>query len=206
MSDEPIVAELGRPETPDEKSARVAESRRKRRANQNVRNLVGSLIASLAIVVFLVLVVVRPDPTPETVDYAAVAAEVSASLGTEVVAPVVPPSWSANRAELTGSGGVDEWVVGFITDDDSFIALLQGFDANPTWLAAALRSPGASETVTIADREWERFDRRDDDTAGLREFALVTETEASTVVLYGTATDAAFAVLATAVAAELEDR
>jgi len=205
VTDGPIVANLGRPETPDERAARVAESRRKRRANQTVRNLVGSLIASFAIVAFLLLVVVRPDPTPETIDYSAVAVEVSASLGTDVVTPVVPPSWSANRAELTGSGGVDEWIVGFITDDDSFIALLQGFDANPTWLASALRSPGASDSVTIAGREWQRYDRRDDDDAGLREFALVTETDTSTIVLYGTAADAAFAVLATAVAAELED-
>ena len=87
-------------ETPQQKADRIAEARRKRRANQTVRNLIGSLVASLAIVLFLVLVVVRPDPAPLTIDYLAAAAEAEASLGTEVVAPIVPPTWSANRAEL----------------------------------------------------------------------------------------------------------
>lgn len=204
MADEPrVVAELGRPETPDETAARVAESRRKRRANQSTKNLVLSLAASLAIVLFLVLVVVRPDPTPPEIDYAAAAAEAEASLGTTVVAPAVPVTWVANRAELAGSGGVTEWRVGFVTADNTFIAVLQGFDANPTWLRNALRDPGEGDTVRIADRQWQRYDRRGVSGVGLREFALVTETTDSTIVLYGTASDDDFMLVATAVAAAL---
>lgn len=190
-------------ETPEEKADRVAEARRKRRANQTTRNLIGSLVASLGIVLFLVLVVVRPDPAPLAIDYVAAAAEAEASLGTPVIAPVVPPTWSANRAELAGSGGIDEWAIGFITAERTFLGLLQGFTDEQSWLQDALRDPGEGETVRIAGVEWQRYDRRGADDVGLRAIALVTSTPESTVVLYGTATDADLELLATAVAAEL---
>ena len=66
-----IVAELGRPETPEETAARKAENSRKRRANQTAFNLIVATIASLGIVLFLVvvvaLVVVVIDPRREAV-------------------------------------------------------------------------------------------------------------------------------------------
>ena len=200
-----VVAELGRPETPGEAAARVAESRRKRRANQTVTNLVLSLVASLGIVLFLIVVVVRQSPTPPPVDYVATAAEASASVGVTVQAPVVPPSWTANRADLTASGGVREWYIGFLTADDAFIALLEGFGANPTWLNDALRGTASSETIDIAGVTWNLYDRRGVEAVGNRQYALVTETASSTIVLYGTASDDEFAQLATAIAADLPD-
>ena len=204
MPDEPpVVAELGRPETPDEKAARVAEARRRRRSNQTAKNLVLSIAASLGIVLFLVLVVVRPDPARLVIDHLAAATEAEQSLGETVAAPIVPPTWVANRAELAGSGGVDEWTIGFITADETFIGLVQGFDANPTWLRDTLRDAGEGDDVEIAGLTWQRFDRRGVDGVGLREYALVTETGSSTIVLYGTAVDDDFALLATAVAADL---
>lgn len=204
MPDEPpVVAELGRPETPDEKAARVAEARRRRRSNQTAKNLALSIAASLGIVLFLVLVVVRPDPAPLVIDHLAAAAEAEQSLGETVAAPIVPPTWVANRAELAGSGGVDEWTIGFITADETFIGLVQGFDVNPTWLRDTLRDAGEGDEVEIAGLTWQRFDRRGVDGVGLREYALVTETDSSTIVLYGTAVVDDFALLATAVAADL---
>ena len=204
MPDEPpVVAELGRPETPDEKAARVAEARRRRRSNQTAKNLALSIAASLGIVLFLVLVVVRPDPAPLVIDHLAAATEAEQSMGEAVAAPIVPPTWVANRAELAGSGGVDEWTIGFITADETFIGLVQGFDANPTWLRDTLRVAGDGDDIDIAGLTWQRFDRRGVDGVGLREYALVTETDSSTIVLYGTAVDADFALLATAIAADL---
>ncbi len=200
MTDSP--ADTGA-ESPQEKADRIAEARRKRRANQTVRNLIGSLVASLAIVLFLVLVVVRPEPTPLSIDYLAAAAEAEASLGTTVIAPIVPPTWNANRAELAGSGGIDEWTIGFITANNTFLGLVQGFTDEQSWLQDALRDPGEGESVLIAGVEWQRYDRRGVESAGLREIALVTSTADSTVVLYGTASDADLEVLAFAVAAEL---
>lgn len=192
-----------RPETPDEAAARVTESRRKRRANQTTTNLLLSLAASLGIVIFLIVVVVRPEPAPQPVDFVSTAAEAEESLGVTIVTPVVPPSWSANRADLTQSGEVAEWYVGFVTGDGAFVAVLQGIDADASWLREALRDPGDPETVRIAGIAWDAYDRRDDPDAGLRAYALVTETAEGTVVLYGTAADDEFALFATAVAAEL---
>lgn len=198
-----VVAELGRPETPEETAARVAESRRRRRANQSTKNLVLSLVASLGIVLFLVVVVIRQEPTPPAVDYQTTASEASAALGTEVQAPSVPPTWSANRADLTTNSGVREWYVGFLTDSDGFIALVQGFDANPTWLDDVLQGATGEEPVTIAGTDWTLYDRRGVDAVGTRQYALVTEAAESTIVLYGTASESEFALLATAIAADL---
>lgn len=201
----PIVAELGRPETDDERAARVAANRAKRRANQSTTNLLLSIGASLLIVLFLIVVTVREDPTPESVDYVATAEQAEAGLGQPVVAPELPEGWYANRADLGGDGEVQEWYVGLITAEQRFIGVLQGFDANPTWLDDALRGPnGEGEAVEIGGREWRAFDRREVDEIGNRAYALVTEAEGSTVVLYGTASDTDFAQLATAVAAELD--
>lgn len=204
----PIVAELGRPETPEETAARVAANRAKRRANQTPLNLIGSIIASLAIVGFLIAIGVGEPPERQLVDYQATAAELQAGGDFDVVAPVVPPSWSANRAGLSGSGGVTEWYVGFVTDpvatDAGFIALVQGFEGNPTWLSDLLRNPRSEgEPVTIGDIEWTLYDRRGATDLGNRAYALVTETEGSTIVLYGTAEESDFQLLATAIAAEL---
>lgn len=201
----PIVAELGRPETDDERAARIAENRRKRRANQSTKNLLLSIGASLLIVLFLIVVTVREDPTPESVDYRATAQQAEQGLGQPVVAPELPEGWYANRADLGSEGQVAEWYVGLITSDDRFIGLLQGFDANPTWLDDALRQPSREgESVEIGGAQWTLYDRREVDEIGNRAYALVTEAESSTIVLYGTASETEFAQLATAVAAELD--
>ncbi len=201
----PIVAELGRPETDDERAARIAENRRKRRASQSTTNLLLSIGASLLIVLFLIVVTVREDPTPESVDYRATAQQAEQGLGQPVVAPELPEGWYANRANLGSEGQVAEWYVGLITRDDRFIGVLQGFDANETWLDDALRQPnGDGESVEIGGAQWTLYDRREVDEIGNRAYALVTEAESSTIVLYGTASETEFAQLATAVAAELD--
>lgn len=200
----PIVAELGRPETDDEKVARMAENRRKRRANQSMKNLVLSIVASLGIVLFLVVVTVREGPAPENIDYRATAEQAGAGLGETVVAPVLPEGWYANRADLGADGGVTQWYVGIITGEQKFIGLLQGFGANPSWLDDVLRQPnGGGTRVEIGGATWTLYDRRGVESVGNRQYVLVTETSKSTVVLYGTASDGEFAQVATAVAAEL---
>jgi len=203
ISGRPIVAELGRPETMEEKTRRIAENRRKRRANQTTRNLVLSLVASLSIVLFLIVVTVREAPAPLDIDYRASALEAEGGLGQPVVAPDVPADWVSNRADLTGDTTVTEWYIGFITPSERFIALVQGFDANPSWLADQLRQPQSSDEVEIGGVAWTLYDRRGIESVGNRQYALVTETPTSTVVLYGTANEADFAQLAVAVAAEL---
>jgi len=197
-NDRPIVADLGRPETPEETAARKAESSRRHRDSTTVRNLLIALGVSLGLVLFTVLVVVRPDQPPrESIDYASIAAESTAD------APLAVPSlgsdWTANRAVVeTGSDGIQAWNIGFITPKNQFIAMTQGIDANPSWVSAKLGTLAATGTDTIAGVEWTIYDNREGDDPGNNAYAMVGEIDGSTYVLNGTAETSEFETLAEA--------
>ena len=205
-----IVAELGRPETPEETAARKAETSRKHRASQTVTNLIWALVASLAVLLLAVLVVVRPDPpAAEPIDYQAVGAGLESSVSTTLAAPELPRGFTANKAELRTVGGVRTWYVGFVTPSDQFIALNQGVDANPTWLANLL-SPDdrpnleASGDETLASTTWTLYDNREGEDAGNYAYAMSAGFPDSDVVLHGTADANEFRTLAAAITGELE--
>src|SRR3978361_379146 len=123
-----IVAELGRPETPEETAARKAENSRAHRANQTTRNLVLALLASLAIVLFAVLIVVRPTADlVAPVNYRTVAEQAQKDDTETLAAPPLPTGWHSNDAELkTDSGKTVTWYVGLITPKQQFVAIDQG--------------------------------------------------------------------------------
>ncbi|MGV8970005.1 MAG: DUF4245 domain-containing protein, partial [Microbacteriaceae bacterium] len=200
-----IVAELGRPETPEETAARKAENSRKHRANQTLINLVYSLVATLAVVLLLVLVVVRPDPpAAEPVDYADIASRAQINVNEPLLVPDLAQQWRANNAELrTGNDSIDAWYIGFLTPSDQFVAFTQGIDANPTWLAALLTGNQATGSEIIDGVEWQVFDYREVDNPGNRAYAMTTVSGASTFVLYGTADPNEFRTLASAVSADI---
>lgn len=203
----PIVAELGRAETPAEAAERKASSSARRRSNQTALNLFIAVLASFLIVAFLYIVVVRPDNGPlyEPADYLANAQDAETAVGEPIVAPPLPEGWSANFAELTtGSDGVTVWRVGFTTPAGDYLEISQGFDANASWVASRVRDARAGETVTIDGLSWASYDRRGVADPGNVAYALVTTIDTSTVVLAGTAEDAEFTYLATAIAKELE--
>lgn len=183
----------------EEVAAIKAENSRAHRAAQTVRNLLWALAATLLVVLFLVFVVVRPDPAPrEPVDYATIAAQAQGDLATGIVAPVLPEGWEANEAALRTAGDIPVWYIGFVTPDQQFIALNQGVDANPTWVDNLLDSAATTGTRVIDGLTWTVYDRRDADDPGNLAYALVTDHEESTFVLYGTASDTEFETLATA--------
>ena len=202
-----VVAELGRPETPEETAARKAENSRKHRANQTLRNLVLALLASLAVVLVLVLVVVRPGVAPrQAVDYRGDATDSRAQVGQTLAAPPLPSGWSANRDGLTtGSDSVVAWSVGFITPSTQYIALVQGIDANPTWVANELENKRSTGTTSIGGHDWTVYDRRSDPDPGNFAYSLSTVIGSSTIVLHGTAPDTEFHTLAAAIAAQLDE-
>ncbi|WP_395638311.1 DUF4245 domain-containing protein [Pseudolysinimonas sp.] len=179
----------------------VAERRAARRANQTTFNLVIALIASLGIVLLLVVVVVRPDTQLPAIDYRAVGASAQGSVDEPLVIPDLPEGWTANRAELVSdpADGVTRWEIGFLTPDGAYIGLVQGVDANASWLADQVRSASVTGAQSHGGLTWDAYDRRDVPDPGNVEFALVTESGASTIVLGGTASDEEFAVLATTV-------
>lgn len=192
-----VVAELGRPETPEEAAERKARTSRVRRENQTLFNLVIALLASLAVVAVIILVVVRPDAAPPApVDYRAIAAEADASVPLAV--PDLPSTWTSNSAiyTATASDGVANWYVGFITPKHQFIGMRQGVDANPTWLANQLAAATPTGSTTIAGITWNVYDRRDAKDPGNLAYAMSTVGARSTVAIFGTATPDEFEELA----------
>lgn len=196
-----IVAELGRPETPQESADRRAAAARMRRQNQTFANLIIALLASLAVVALIVIVVVRPDAAErEPVDYRSLSVEADAPV--PLAAPALPAEWEANSARYdpSPSDGVANWYVGFVTPDKQFIGVRQGIDANPTWLANQLAGAAPTGSITIGGIEWSVYDRRKAPDAGNRAYALSTVGAVSTFVLFGTAAEDEFAVLASKLA------
>lgn len=194
-----VVAELGRPETPDETAARKAENSRNYRKRKTINNLVYSLLVCVALVVVIALAVPRSDTSLlEEVDYHAVAATAQASSDAPLADPELPGSWSANRAETDTEGGVSSWNIGLITPSDQFIGITQGFDANETWLSDQLRKSAASSTLTVDGVEWTVYDNRERDDVGNVEYALTTEAGTSTFIVFGTATEEEFLTVASA--------
>jgi hypothetical protein len=205
----PIVAELGRPETPEETWARKDAARSARRQHQTAFNLVLALIASLGIVLFLVAVVVRPDTSvgDRTVDYRQVASQAEVP-GVTLAAPVLPKGFTSNRADYKDktSDGVSVWTVGLITPDKQFISVQQGIKANATWVSNELEQHAATGSRAIAGTKWTVYDRRaEGDDAGNQAYSLVSTFGTNTVVLSGTANDSSFRTVATAVAKQLAD-
>lgn len=180
----------------------AAERRAARRANQTAFNLVLALLASLGIVALLVIVVVRPEQEPLTVDFAEAGAAAQASIDEPLAVPDLSDDWAANRAELVAAppDGVARWEIGFLTPAGEYIGLVQGIDANSSWLADQVRSARPVGSETVGGLTWDRYDRREVENPGNLEYALVTTVGASTIVLGGTAADAEFSFLAAAVA------
>ena len=176
-----------------------AENSRTHRAAQTLRNLIWALVATLVVVLFLIFVVVRPDPTPrDTVDYGTIAAQVQDDLATAIAAPALPEGWAANEAQLRRAGEIPVWYIGFVTPKQQFIALNQGIDANPTWVDNVLDGAQPTGTTRIGNLDWTVYDHRNADDPGNLAYALVTEFDGSSYVLYGTADDTEFETLATA--------
>lgn len=197
-----VVAELGRPETPEETAARRAENSTKHRQRQTVLNLVLALGASLLLVLVIVLLVPRSDaPMERDIDVAPVAEQAQVASDDELAVPDLPDGWRANAAELRTSNvdDVTAWYVGYLTPSNEYIGMYQGLDANPTWVAGLLARTLASGTATIDGVEWTVYDNRDSgDDVGNARYGLTTEAGDSTFVLLGTGTPEEFETLATA--------
>jgi len=198
-----VVAELGRPETPQETADRKAAQSRLHRANQTVRNLVWSLVATLIVVLLLVLVVVRPDPAPtDPIDFREVASQTVAPDGAALIVPTLPEGWTANAAALRTVDQVETWYIGFITPRGQFIGFEQGFDANDTWMASHYADETSSpENTSVDGRRWTEV-------LGLEDpgnYARVWSSDldgTDRVVLYGTAGVEEFTILAASLGLE----
>jgi hypothetical protein len=180
------------PEHPEDKAARVAKARAERRARQNMRNLIWSMLASLGVVALLVIVVVRPDTNlVNEVDWRVVADQSADQLPGDPVVPMLSDLWVANRAEVSSEPGAEAtWSIGLLGPEDSYVFVDQGFGASDEWLALRTeRSPSTGEIdlgYSPDQVTWVEYDRREVDPAGNNAYIVVLETPQSTVVVGGT--------------------
>ncbi len=200
-----IVAELGRPETPEETATRKAENSRAHRANQTTRNLILALLASLAIVLFTVLIVVRPSGNLVTpVNYKTVAAQAQKNVSEPLASPNLPGGWRSNDAELkSDTGKTVTWYVGLITPKQQFIAIEQGIGTSDTWFGSLLGKAQPTGHLTIGGIQWTVYNQRNGGGAGNFSYSLAGTVGSSHLVLHGTASDAEFHALALAIGAQL---
>ncbi len=205
-----VVAELGRPETPEETAARKAQNSANHRNRQTVNNLVYSLIATVALVAVIVLIVPRGNPTASAppVDYAAVAQQAQGSEPDRLLVPELPSGWKSNSAELRTktSDNVDAWYIGLLTPKGQYIGMVQGFGANDSWVADQVNRTRISGTRDIGGVKWDVYDNRAAGSdAGNVAYALVTTAGKSTVVVFGTASDDEFTTVASSLTGQLHD-
>lgn len=205
-----VVAELGRPETPEETAARKAENSRKHRQRQTVMNLVYALVASLALVLVIVLIVPRSDtPIEPDIDVAATAEQAQPAMSAPLAVPELPDGWRANAAEIRRSDAdqVTAWYIGYLTPEDEFIGMYQAIDANPTWVAGLLARTAATGTTTIDGVEWTVYDNREtSDDVGNARYGMTAESGGTTFVLLGTASPDEFGELASALTPAIRDQ
>lgn len=193
-----IVAELGRPETPEETADRKAASSATYRSSKTFRNLIAALVVTVAVVGIVYIGVPRGAlAEPEPADVAGVAADVSASLGRTVIVPEVPSDWRANSARVEGR----MWRVVY-APPSGFVRVAQGLGATEGWATQELGGFAPTGTVTIDGIEWDEYvipaARVDTVT-----YALSTEAGADTVLIYGATNADTAAIAATGVADQI---
>ncbi len=213
-----VVAELGRPETAEETSARKARDSRLYRERKTVNNLVFSLLVSLGLMLVIFLMVPRgvDQYSDRSVDVPELAEQASAGTGLDLVAPDVPEGWKAKQAELrySDADGVTFWYVGYTTADEQYAAVVQAFtedgsEVSERWVAEHLEEQDPTGAEQMGGFDWTVYDHsdRDADDANML-FGMQTSTPredgADTVVLvYGTDTSGTIRTLAASVAKEL---
>ncbi|MGX1701839.1 DUF4245 family protein [Microbacterium sp. NPDC055357] len=202
-----VVAELGRPETPDETASRKAEASRVYRSSQTTRNLIAALLVTIAIVAVIVLGVPRGTPPPrDPIDVAATAESIGVAEGHTAIAPDLPAAdWVVNRAAVEGDGSVRAWTIVYAPADEDipgFLRVAQAFDADDGWAARILSGSAPTGTQSIGGVTWDRYDL-DASRTGNITVALGATAGDDTILIYGTAADPLLEDMAAAVADEV---
>lgn len=195
-----IVAELGRPETPDETAARKAQSSRNYRQSKTFRNLIAAMLVILAILAIVIFGVPRGEPAPRPpIDVAAEATALESTLGRTVLSPDMS-GWRVNAASLQ-SGSVDAWTVVYVPADDAgFLNISQGFDADDAWPLEILAGARPTGSVEIDGITWSEYRIGNPDAARNVSYALSTQAGTDGVMIYGTTSAEVAATAATELA------
>lgn len=203
-----VVAELGRPETPEETAARKARDSKLYRQRKTLNNLVLSLIVSLGLLLVIVLAVPRGNYSPErSVDVAELAAAAQGTQTFTLAVPKLGSGWQATQAEIRDAKAdrVVFWYAGYMAPDEQFAAFKQAVGANATWVAAQLENETATGTETRDGLKWTVYDHTEKsaDNTNVR-YGLTTELNNQTIIVYGTTTPENVWQLASAVVRSLQ--
>lgn len=183
----PVVAELGRPETPEETAERKAASSKAYRSSQTVRNLIAALLVTLAVVAVIVFAVPRGEPASERkVDLAGVASEVESTMGSPVLVPELDDFWRVNAATLQ-SGATPVWDITLAPagqNERGFIRVAQAFDADSSWAPQRLNGVAPTDTVQIDGLTWDVFGVGESGRGNIS-YAIGTQAGDDYILLYG---------------------
>lgn len=202
------VAELGRPETPEETAVRKAQNSRLYRERKTVNNLIYSLLATLGVVAVIFFAVPRPDiPKNWEVDYAAVGIAAQSSVEGPLITPDMPAAWRANVAKLDRVDNLPAWKVNFLTPTDEYITYQQIFGEDDAGLRRILEDREPTGELTLGGGQvWTVFASASaTDSAAPREYALATFAFGDAFILTGSGTVEEFAELAGALSASISE-
>jgi hypothetical protein len=195
----PIVAELGRPETPEETAARKAASSKAYRSSQTMRSLIAALLVTVAVVAVIIFAVPRGEPTnAKTIDLAGIAADVESTMGSPVIVPELGDFWRVNAAGLT-SGATVVWDVTLAPADEDergYIRLAQAFDADSSWAPQRLNGIAPTDTVRIDGLDWDVYQPGGAGAEQNITYAIGTQAGDDYLLLYGARSAASTAELA----------
>jgi hypothetical protein len=173
-----------------------------KRANASVIGMIIALAVSIG--AFLPVVLMNPSPNGDgyrpNVNVSAVAQNAAGVAGFTPVTPQTGDTFRPNYARWeSGSGsGVATWEVGYLTPKESFIALVQTRQSNPTWLQQQTKGAPVTGTRNAGGHDWQLRD------TGKGERSMVLDYRGTTVVLSGPAKLEEFSSLAEAVVKSLD--
>lgn len=195
----PIVAELGRPETPDETAARKAASSKAYRGSQTLRNLIAALLVTVAVVAVIIFAVPRGEPvTAEKIDVAGIAAGVESTMDSPAIVPELDDFWRVNAAELQ-SGATVVWEITLAPaadDERGFIKVAQAFDADSSWAPQRLNGNAPTDEIRIGGLDWDVYKLGDAGANANVSYAIGTQAGDDYVLLYGSRSASSTADLA----------
>lgn len=205
--DAPIVAELGRPETPEETAARKSEFSKSYQASQTFRNLIAALIATVAVVAIVIFAVPRGERVPAAeIDVVGIAEDVETSVERPVLVPELNDFWRVNAAELEG-GATTVWKITLAPaadDERGFINIAQAFDADAGWAPQILNGFAATDALRLGGFDWDVYELPDS-TENNVTYALGTQAGDDYILLYGARSADSTAKLAESLMPQIEE-
>lgn len=179
MAKQRVVAELGRPETPEETAARKAAASQRYRSSKTFQNLIAAMIVCVGVVAVVIIGVPRGTPPEQAQpDVVAEAAEAAEAVGHPVIVPEAPASWAVNSARI--EGGV--WRVVY-APKTGFVRASQAFNAPDGWATKTMGGFAPNGEVEIDGITWEVYDLPQpiDNIS----YGLATQAGSDTILIYG---------------------